>query len=217
MAHLSNPRLTNTQKSYATVDTGSLQLSANLAHETPCAGSFPGGVPPGHEWQRRRQFPGSSNAAPRAALTSLAPGATLHVTAPTHEETQTTGGKMRLTKDPAEFFQQTQGMPATMLARDRQTAGFLGAQTMATRVYENGQGYHRQGIHSAADYTTSNKMPVYSKEQSNWATTNQLTHNTERPSYDIDVAPGLLEYTHAANVRKTTGGHGMRPGYTSRS
>lgn len=94
--------------------------------QTPCAGSFPGGVPPGHEWQRRRQFPGSSNAAPRAALTSLAPGATLHVTAPTHEETQTTGGKMRLTKDPAEFFQQTQGMPATMLARDRQVrAGTL--------------------------------------------------------------------------------------------
>jgi hypothetical protein len=104
------------------------------------AGSLPQGVPPNHEWQRRRYDQGptatSKNTAgdevdkPRGTNTSLELGASLRVTGQeAHEELGDAGvkqGKQKLTLSPEklhETFQPLAGRPQTLLARDRQVGG----------------------------------------------------------------------------------------------
>jgi hypothetical protein len=98
---------------------------------------LPQGVPPNHDWQRRRYDQGATATSkntigdeidkPRGTNTSLELGASLRVTGQeAHEELGDAGvkqGKQKLTLSPEklhETFQPQAGRPQTLLARDRQ-------------------------------------------------------------------------------------------------
>lgn len=206
MASLCNSSLVNTQKVYAPSENGSTR-SGRLRDEEKiggaAAGSLVGGIPPGGEFHRGRVTHDDLlvGGAPRATRTNFGFGSSIKVVEPTHEELHDTGGVQRLWKDPSEFFQRTQGQPSTLLARDRQLAGFLSAQTSSTRVYENSQGYHAQGIHQPSDWSTSSGAAHtgFSKNQSEWATTNKLTEIRPTRTHNLHQADMKYRETQGSN------------------
>jgi len=135
-----------------------LYATQPILERTRPAGAIPdGGHPPARDFTKRVYHHLPEDQKPSAAKAHLS-GCGVSVTDPEPQELGMSGGRQVLKVTGRELFQgHPSGKPMTLLAKDRQLAGFMSLHDQSSRLYEVGEGYTRPGVYTPTDYTTSYK------------------------------------------------------------